>query len=290
LLLTILVAGLATGAAYGLVAVGIVLIFRATDIVNFAQGEFLMVGAYVYLISSGQELGSVWELFTVVAGGLLLGVVFFAVVHGLLRRAREHLHIIIGTLALSIILVNSARLQFTSQAKRVPGWVVGDDVMGIGSRAVPVISLVIVVCAIAVTVALYWWMHHTESGLATRAVAYNQEFAALSGISVLKTLALNWAVAGALVAVSGMLLSPTLSVYPTMGEDVLFKAFVAAIAGGFSSITGAMLGGLVLGVLELATTAYIGADIKVLVSFTALLLLLLVKPSGLFGTLAVERV
>ncbi len=285
----LLVGGMANGAVYGLVAVGIVLVFRATGLVNFAQGEVLMLGSYAFLFLSTVHLGAPGELVAVVATGFAVGLLFFAVTHYLLGKAEE-LHVLIGTLALSIILLNAARLAFTDIPQRVSGWLFGDETVTIGTGVIAVNALVILAVGLVVTLSINLWFRYTLSGRAVRAVAENREFAALSGIPVGRMLAISWGLGGMVAAIGGLLLGPVAGVYPSLGQDVIFKGFVAATLGGFESEVGAMLGGLFLGVVEIVGVVLVGGDAKELVSFTVLIALLLLRPTGLFGRATFRRV
>lgn len=286
-MLALLVGGMANGAIYGLVAVGAVLVFRATGIVNFAQGELLMAGAYTYLLVLS-VLAAPAQIVPVVGVGLLLGLVLFAVTHILLRRASE-LEVVIGTLATSIIWLNLARLVFSDIPRGVPGWLTGEATIGLSGGAITVNAVVTLVVGLVMTAAIYCWFRFTDSGRAVRAVAENPDYAALSGIPVRRMLALSWAIGGLLAAGAGLLLAPSVGVYPTVGGDVLFKGFVAASLGGFESEIGAMLGGIILGVIEVIGVVVIGGDMKDVIAFGLLLAVLLLRPTGLLGAAQARR-
>jgi branched-chain amino acid transport system permease protein len=284
------IAGLATGAIYGLMAIGVVLIFRTTSRVNFAHGEVLMLGAYGYWIADKHDLGPLPALGVVILIGFALGVLFYVLTQYLLPRADE-LTVVIATLGVSVITLNLVRLKYSDSAVRVPGWLTGDRTVEVGSgQVVPANSIMVLAVGIVSTLALHFWFQRSRTGQAVRAVAESREDAALSGISVRRMLMLSWCAGCAFAAVGGLLLGPAVNVYPTMGADILFKGFVAAALGGFESIIGAMVGGLLLGLIEVHATDHIGSDLKDLVSFSILLLVLLVRPSGLFGRTALRRV
>jgi branched-chain amino acid transport system permease protein len=284
------VGGLGIGAIYGLMAVGIVLIFRTTARVNFAQGEVLMLGAYGYWIASEHHANAVFEIVLVLLIGVALGGVFFVLTHYLLRRADE-LTVVIATLGASVMILNAVRLHYTDLGHRVPGWLTGYDTVSIGSEGVvPANSFMILGVGIVSTLTLHLWFQRSRTGQAVRAVAESREDAALSGISVRRMLFLSWSGGCAFAALSGLLLAPAVNVYPQMGGDILFKGFVAAALGGFDSIIGAMIGGLLLGLIEVHSNHLIGSELKDLVSFVILLLVLLVRPQGLFGRTQLRRV
>jgi len=287
-MISLVIGGMANGAIYGLVALGIVLIFRTTGVVNFAQSEFLMAGAYAYLLVSLVQSNSLVQLVIVAAVGVALGMVFFLVIRYLFKQAEE-LQVLIATLAMSIILLNLARVVFTDTPSRVSGWVFGDRTVAIGSSIVTVNSLLVLAGGLTVAFVIHFWLRFTDTGRAMRAVAENRQHAALSGIPVSRMLAISWILGGIMAALGGLLLAPAVGVYPNVGQDVLFKGFVAATLGGFDSVFGAMVGGVLLGVIEVLGVVFVGGDVKDVISFGVLLLVLLARPTGLLGRMAVRR-
>lgn len=285
----ILIAGLSTGAIYGLMAVGVVMIFRATSRVSFAQGEVLAVGAYAYWIASEKDLGAPLELALVILAGIALGVLFFVLTQYLMPSADE-LGVVIGTLAVSIVMITVLRLLYSDQPKHVEGFLTGEGLVSVGEGAVSANSFVVLAVGLLATIILHIWFQRARTGQAVRAVAESPEDAALAGIPVRRMLLISWAVGCAFATVSGLLLAPATNVYPAVGADILFKGFVAAALGGFGSIIGAMVGGLSLGVIEIETTRMIGPEFKDLISFAVLLLVLLIRPEGLFGRPTLRRV
>lgn len=284
------VGGLAIGAIYGLMAVSIVLIFRTTARVNFAHGEVLMFGAYAYWIATKHNTSAALEVALVLALGVLLGAAFYVLTHHLLGRSDE-LTVVIGTLGVSVVMLNAVRLHYTDLGHRVPAWLTGFDTVPIGSgEVVPANTFMILGVGIVSTLGLALWFQRSRMGQSVRAVAESREDAALSGIPVRRMLLLSWCGGCAFAALSGLLLAPAVNVYPNMGADILFKGFVAAALGGFGSIVGAMVGGLLLGVLEVYSNDQIGSEYKDLVSFVILMLVLLVRPSGLLGQSHLRRV
>jgi branched-chain amino acid transport system permease protein len=283
------VGGLANGAIYGLLAIGVVLVIRATGVVNFAQGEFVTLGAFAYLISISIHVNPLLQLVFVLVAGVLSGLVFFVTTEYLLKGA-DHLRILIATLALSIIIINVLRLTFTDVPQPTPPWLFGERGISVGGNVVSSNTFVILASGLIATAGLYAWFQFTNVGRAVRAVAENRQYAALSGINVRWMLAISWIAGAVFTGLAGLLLGPVISVFPTMGQTVLFKGFVAANLGGFDSIPGAMLGGLTLGVAESLLTAQVGGgDLKDALSFAILLLVLLIRPSGLFGGRALRR-
>ena len=280
-MMALILGGMAQGAIFGLVAVGVVLIFRATGVVNFAQGEFLMAGAYAYLLLS-TAVAAPAQLPIVAGVGILLGLAVFVVVHVFLRRASE-LEAVIGTLAISIILVNIARLVFSDIPYGVPGWLTGQSTIAIAGGVVALNAVMVLAVGVVLTVGIRTWFRRTTAGRAVRAVAENRDFAALSGIPVRRMLAVSWGLGGGVASIAGLLMAPAVGVFPAVGGDVLFKGFVAATLGGFESEVGALVGGIALGVIEVLGVVVLGGDMKNVISFLLLLGVLLVRPTGLFG-------
>lgn len=285
----ILIAGLATGAIYGLMAVGVVMIFRATARVSFAQGEVLMIGAYAFWIARRDDLGPVLQIVLVIVAGLALGVLFYVLTQHLMPSADE-LGVVVGTLAVSIILITVVRLEFTDTPKHSGGWLTDERLISVGEGAVPANSLVILAVGLVSTIVLHLWFQRARTGQAVRAVAESPRDASLAGIPVRRMLLLSWGIGCAFATVSGLLLAPATNVYPAMGADILFKGFVAAAMGGFGSIIGAMVGGLLLGVIEIETTTVLSSDMKDFVAFAVLLAVLLIRPQGIFGRPVLRRV
>ena len=285
----LLIGGLGIGAVYSLVAIGIVLVYRATSIVNFAQGELMMVSAY-FALFLGEQFGSPWlQLAGALLAGAIGGLICFLITNVLLRGA-SHMTLVIGTLGLLILLQSGARYLFTDIPMRADPWYFGDVVFDAFGTTVPANSVVILAGTTIITVALLLWQNGTVFGRSVLAAAEDQWRAALTGIHVTTTLASSWAIGGALAGFAGLLLGPVVGVFPTMGADVIFPAFIAAILGGFSSIFGAFIGGLILGLVQTYAVVYFGGAWKEVASFAALLAILLWRPTGLLRPAAVRKV
>lgn len=274
--------GIALGSIYALVAIGIVLIYKATDVVNFAQGEFLMAGAYTYILVSAMTDSPALQMGSAVLVGASLGFVFFVITHFVLARA-DHIPVVIGTLALFILLQAGARSLFTDNPRRAEAWLFGDQVVRIGNATVSMNAVVTLAVMTVVGLALYLWFGRTPYGKAMSAVAENKYGAALSGLPVRTLLGASWVIGGALAGVGGVLLAPIVGVFPAMGASVLFSAFIAALLGGFTSIAGALVGGVLLGLLHTYGVVTIGGAMRDVVTFGVLILVLLVRPTGLFA-------
>lgn len=285
------VGGLATGAIYASLAVALVLIYRSTDIVNFAQGEMAMFSAYIAwaLVQGGM---SFWPalLITLVAsfvGGLLIERVIIRPFEG-----ENELTIVIVTIGLFIFFNALAGFLWTFQVRGFPSPFPQRNVdLGPIRAGIPALGIMVVV-AIVVGL-LFLLFQRTKLGLTMRAAAENPESSRLVGIRVGWMLALGWGLAALVGSVSGVLVAPILFLSPNMMTGVLIFAFAAATLGGFDSPIGAVVGGLIVGVSENLAGTYvdfIGADLKIVIPMAIIVGVLLVKPEGLFGSPTVERV
>jgi branched-chain amino acid transport system permease protein len=287
---TVLAAALASGCLTGLVAVGIVMIFRTSGIVNFAQGEFMTLAAYVYIPLTRDHASAVEELLLTILAGLVLGVVFFAITELFLARA-EPLIQMMATFALSLLIVSLAANLKGSQTIPVPGWYQSNvriHVLGTYLTGAEIIS---VVAAVVIIGLLTFVVRATPLGKDIEAVAEDRRAASLCGISPRRTIALSWMIGGALTGLAGLLYAPLAGVTPTMGANELFPAFVAATLGGFSSVTGAAIGGIAVGVVGGLADYYLGGgSIDVVAVFALLIVVLLLKPSGFGGRLELRRI
>lgn len=286
--MSLLVGGIAIGAVYALVAIGLTLIFRATGVVNFAQGEMLMVGAYTYVLLSERGGGAVVQILCPILVGAIVGLIFFFVTRILLRRAAE-ISVVIGTLAISILLQAAARLRFTDNPIRAVPWLFGDrDVAIGGGTTISMNSFTVLAVTLIVFGLLYWLFRTTTYGKAMRAVAEDPRRAALTGIPVNPMLALSWSLGGIVAAIAGVLLAPITGVFPAMGAGVLFPAFIAAAIGGFESVFGALFGGIVLGVVQTYAVVGVGGVARDGITFALLVAVLIWRPQGIFATTALR--
>lgn len=286
-MIELLFGGLAIGSVYSLVAIGIVLSYRAAGVNNFAHGELVMISAYAYVLVHDLSGSPFWEIVAALGAGAAGGMLCYVLTGVILRRSAE-ITLVIATLGLLILLQSSARHLFTDTPLRAEAWVFGERDISLFNALVPANSLVILAVTLLATALLVYWQRATVFGQAVLAAAEDPWRAALTGIHVQSTLAISWLVSGILAGLAGMLLAPVVGVFPTMGADIIFPAFIAAILGGFGSIGGALAGGLLLGLLQTMTVVYLGGAWKEVVMFAFLFLVLIWRPSGLFR-LAVAR-
>jgi branched-chain amino acid transport system permease protein len=285
-----LVDGIASGSIYGLVALSLVLIYRTTGIVNFAQGEMAMFSTFVAwgLVATGMPLvlALLITLVLALAGGMLIERVLIRPVEG-----ANPLAMLIVTLGLLILLNSGAGWIWGFGNRSFPS-VFGDGSVDLAGVRVDVESIGIVAVMLAVVGLLFLIFRRTKIGLAMRAVSMNPESSRLSGIPVGRTLMFGWGLAALVGAMAGALIAPRLFLDVNFMGGVLIYSFAAATLGGFDSPLGAVVGGWIIGVTETLAGYYvdfIGSDLKILVPLAIIFAVLLVRPSGLFGTQEVER-
>ncbi len=286
--LQLLISGLSIGAVYGLVALGLVLTFKASDVLNFAQGEMVAVGAYVALYLSLNTGLSYFEVFglTLLAVGTL-GIVLERLAFRLLIRAPAFT-VIIATLAVGLMLKSAIRLTWQDSVYTLPTPFTMEP-WRVREVAVNPASLWVILCTALLAAGLALFFRASRLGRAMRAVSQSHDAARLMGINVERMLSLTWAISAAVGAAAGVLLAPLVGITPEMG-NLLIKAFAAAILGGFTSLPGAAVGGALVGVVETFAGAYAGSTWKELMAFLLLIVLLLVRPYGLFGRPQARRV
>lgn len=274
--------GLLIGGIYALVSIGVTLIFGVVKIVNFAQGEFVMIGMYIsfYLATSF----GIDPLVSLVISMPALFVVGVLLQHFLIRRVLGlgDMPQIFLTFALSLLLVNLALLLFTANYRTVQTSY-SETAIHLGTLYVPVAKLIAFAVAMALSGLLWAFLHATDIGKAMRAAAQNRDVAMLMGINPDRVFCVAVGVALALAGAAGSLLMPFYPAYPLVGQVFVLMAFVAVVLGTLGNITGALIASLMMGVAELLGVQFVGADSGLIVVFAMLLLTLAVRPSGLFG-------
>jgi len=286
------VAGLGSWAIYAALALALVLIHRATGVINFAQGEMAMFTTYIAWTLIVNHGWSYWPAFAATLGfAFVLGVGIQRVVIAPVSNASV-LTIVIMTIGLVLTFNGLASLIWSAEIRAFPSpfpnetWQIGD--VSISQQDVGTFGIVLVL------VALLWaFFQFTKIGLALRASALNPEASRLVGVRVGWMLAIGWGLAAMLGAVAGMLTAPTVFLDPNMMQAILIYAFAAAVLGGIDSPLGAVAGGLLLGVgLNLISSYvdFVGADLRLPVALLIILVVLLVRPAGLFGKVVTSRV
>lgn len=284
-LLNFLVIGLTTGCIYGLVAIGFSVIYNASGIVNFAQGSFVMFGGMAaYALFAGAGLPLLAALPLAVALAALFGwLLMHAVVRPLLARRAPIFVLILATLAVQIVMENTAMHVMGTKPLTFPEITPGWMLRGAGT-AVAGQNVWIALGTLGLAGGLLAFFRLTLVGKAMRACAVSPEVARLLGIPVERMVAVAFAVSAALGAAGGVLITPTQYTAFTIALPYGIKGFVAAIIGGFGHAGGALAGGLILGLLESFSVAFVSSGYKDVIVFSLLIVILLVRPSGLFGS------
>jgi len=287
-LVHVVVSGLATGSIYALVAIALVIVYNATRTLNFAQGEMLMVSTFVgFTVYQHARLPLAVVMLIAVAAAAALG---WAIERFVIRHAisATHFEVLILTLGVSLVLRSAAGLVWTHDEFPFPSLFTNRPV-ALGPVRVAPVSLGIIGASLVLMAALYALFAWTRLGRAMRAVAQNQRAARLMGISVERVYSASWVLAAAVGAIAGVLIAPVIFLSSKMGL-VAINGFIAAVLGGFGSMPGAVVGGMLLGVIENLAPLYLPSEIKYSVPFLLLIAILLVRPGGVVGRVARRKV
>jgi branched-chain amino acid transport system permease protein len=278
----LLVSGLATGAIYALIAVGFTLLWQTSQTINFAQGEFVMLPACFVL--AAMNLGAPFWLASLIGIALsvvILGLLFkLVIVDPMLRQGV--LPLVISTIALSLFLKESAKDFYSSQAQPFPMLVPAIDVHVLGA-VVSTQSLAVLAVAIVTVLALHLLLHKTRLGRSMQATAQNPALAVILGIPVRRMVLLTFLLNAMLVAIASILVSPIYLAKFSNGETLGLAAFLAAIIGGFNQVRGSILGGVILGVLDNLSAAYLSSQYRGAFPLLILIVVILIRPQGLLG-------
>ena len=286
-----LINGISLGSVYAIIALGYTMVYGIAKMLNFAHGDVIMVGGYVAFCSISY-LG--WPPILAVLASVVVCTVLGIVIEGLaykpLRNATS-LAVLITAIGVSYFLQNAALLIWTSNTKVFPNIFANFGAIKIGGVQIAPVTLVTVLANVVIMLVLTLFTGKTKMGKAMRAVSEDKGAATLMGINVDRTISLTFAIGSGLAAIAGVLLCtayPTLM--PTTGAMPGIKAFTAAVFDGIGSIPGAMLGGILLGVIEIFAKAYISTQLSDAIVFAVLIIVLIVKPSGLLGRKVNEKV
>jgi branched-chain amino acid transport system permease protein len=281
--------GLQNGAVYAALALSIVLIYRGSGIINFATGELAMFSTFVTwsLLHAGVPLGLA-VLLAMAAAFLINAGVERVLIRPVPHDA--HLAAVMITLGLALAVNAIAQKIWGTQVKSLPSLFPSSSYR-LGGVTIEASAIGVLVLLTVVAGGFYVFFQHTKPGLAIRAVTSNRDSSQLAGVRVGHITMLAWGIAGAMGALAGALIVPLISAFDTnFMQSILVLGFAAATLGGLDSLKGAILGGLIVGVIESLASNYIGSDLGLTSAFVVILVVLLVRPSGLFGTRRAERV
>ena len=291
-----LISGISLGSIYAIIALGYTMVYGIAKMLNFAHGDVIMVGAYICFFATMRfgmpPLAGVLLSMVVCT---LLGIIIERLAYKPLRQAPA-LAVLITAIGMSYFLQNSAQLLWTSSPKvfqSVVGTINGETGLKLfdGALSISYVTIITIIVCVVIMLALVTFVNKTKTGKAMRAVSEDKGAAQLMGINVNTTISLTFAIGSALAAIAGVLLCsayPTL--VPTTGAMPGIKAFTAAVFGGIGSIPGALIGGILLGIIEVFAKAYITTQLSDAIVFAVLIVVLLVKPTGLLGKKVSEKV
>ena len=294
--------GLKIGSVYSLVALGYTMVYGIIRLINFAHGDFIMVGSYVLMLTIPAIVAFGLPAWVAVIPAILMcvavGVIVERAAYKPVREKGNSMTALITAIAMSLLLENGSQAIFGADYQTVPT-IIQIPTLAIGKLKIDGATIITIVLGVIIMVALQLFVSHTKQGKAMRAVSEDKEASILMGINVNSTITLTFAIGSGLAAVAALMYCISYpQVSPMMGAMLGLKAFVAAVLGGIGSIPGAMVGGLVIGVVESLTKAYIGTITGGVITsafsdaivFGILIIVLLVKPSGLMGEPETEKV
>lgn len=291
--ITYLINGISLGSVFAIIALGYTMVYGIAKMLNFAHGDVIMIGAYTVLtLMTGAGVNPYLAVLIAMATCTVLGMVIEKVAYKPLRNATSSLAVLITAIGVSYLLQNTALLIFGADTKtfiniiKLPSVSLAEgELMITGTTIVTIIACIIIMCGLVL------FVNKTKPGRAMQAVSEDRGAAQLMGVNVNATISLTFAIGSGLAAIAGVLLcSAYPSLTPYTGSMPGIKAFVAAVFGGIGSIPGAMVGGILLGIIEVLGKAYISSQVADAIVFAVLIVVLLVRPTGLFGKNIQEKV
>ncbi len=291
-ILQYLINGISIGSVYAIIALGYTMVYGIAKMLNFAHGDVIMVGAYIsFCVTNYLGLPAIVSVLAAMVVCTLLGVIIEGLAYRPLRGTPS-LAVLITAIGVSYFLQNAAQLIWSSSPKNFTSIISADSIaLFDGQIVITAEVLLTVVISVLVMIGLTLFTSKTRTGKAMRAVSEDRDAAQLMGINVNRTISTTFAIGSALAAVAGVLLCSTVpTLQPTTGAMPGIRAFTAAVFGGIGSIPGAMLGGILLGIIETYSKVYLSTQFSDAIVFSVLIIILLVKPAGLLGKQIQEKV
>ena len=291
-ILQYLINGISIGAVYAIIALGYTMVYGIAKMLNFAHGDVIMVGAYIsFCVTNYLGLPAIISILAAMVVCTVLGIVIEGLAYKPLRGTSS-LAVLITAIGVSYFLQNAAQLIWTSNSKNFTSVVTMEPIrLFDGQLLITGEVLLTISVSVLVMIGLTLFTGKTRTGKAMRAVAEDRAAAQLMGINVNRTISMTFAIGSALAAIAGILMCSTIkTLMPTTGSMPGIRAFTAAVFGGIGSIPGAMLGGILLGIIETLSKAYISPQFSDAIVFSVLIVILLVKPAGLLGKQIQEKV
>ena len=288
-----LINGISLGSVYAIIALGYTMVYGIAKMLNFAHGDVIMVGAYIVLTCvTGTGLNPIVAIIIATIACTIFGIVIEGVAYRPLRNAASPLAVLITSIGVSYLLQNLALLIFGSNTKSFPEVIKLPNLKLAGGKlTITGTTILTIVLCIVIMAGLMLFMSKTKTGQAMLAVSEDKGAAQLMGINVNKTISITFAIGSGLAAIAGVLLcSAYPSLTPYTGAMPGIKAFVAAVFGGIGSVPGALIGGIILGIIEILGKAYISSQLADAIVFAVLIVVLLVKPTGILGKNIQEKV
>ncbi|MBA3980345.1 MAG: branched-chain amino acid ABC transporter permease [Alcanivorax sp.] len=289
--LQLLVSGIANGCIYGLLALGFVLIYKASEAVNFAQGDMLMLGAFLGITFINTGYADMPFLLGLVCAALLLGVFGYLLERFVLRGifGQPQFAMVILTIALGFLMRFFAGTVWGHNPMSLETPFTG-QVLRFGGLIIPMVDAVIIGATVLLTTVLYFFFARTRLGVAMQASSQNQMAAYYMGIPVKRVNAIVWALAGVVAAIAGVLFAAKGAVEPSVGLLFGIKAFAAAVIGGLGSLPGALVGGLLVGIVEPFAGRYLPSGFGQVAPYVLMLAVLILRPGGLFAQVSQKKV
>jgi branched-chain amino acid transport system permease protein len=289
IILNLVIGALMAGSIYGILGIGYSLIYKATGLMNLAQGDFLMFGAYIGLTFFA-NLRLPYYIAITLTFAVMFGlgwIVQLGLITPLLNKGAKYSYVILCTAAVSLILQNSIMFIWGVKVQYFPSIFSATSVNILGAKVMPE-SLLVLGIAIVSATALFFFMTRTRFGTAMRAAAQNQKAASAMGINVSLTKGITWGLAAGLAGIIGATIGPIYGVYMMLGALIGQKAFAGAVVGGYGNVYGAIVGGMFFGFLETFIAAYLTTTYKDLISFGVLIVALTFMPTGIFKEQVIE--